>query len=101
VGKKLRAGFSDPEGAVLHSHDWNLPQPADRAEAHAGVLFLICTSEARAYDLGSGAHLGSIRVSRRSSHGRYFLTRGMLVHPRVGRADRETRKRIPSKLCPV
>ncbi|HEV7406103.1 MAG TPA: hypothetical protein VGO11_24365 [Chthoniobacteraceae bacterium] len=60
-------------GVLLRGFDLELAQPAVRAEVHGGVLYVICR-EAHAYDLVSGAHLGSCRVLRRLSHGRYFLS---------------------------
>ena len=62
------------DGTPVRIHDWLLPDTAQRAVAHGGVLFVVCTREARAYDLKSGEWLGSVKVSRRFSHGRYFCT---------------------------
>ena len=98
-GRHVACRIFEPKGALLHSHDWDVPYPAVRAEAHGGVLFLICTREARVYDLASGAHLGSIRVSRRLSHGRYFLTaEGWCILVWDGQAARLESVPLPSSV---
>ncbi|TCO90206.1 hypothetical protein EV701_111132 [Chthoniobacter flavus] len=61
------------EGALLHSHDWELTQPALRVDIRSDVIFVVCTDRAQVHDLKTGAMLSLAFLSPGNSHGRYFL----------------------------
>jgi len=61
------------EGALLHSHDWELTRPALRVDIRSDVIFVVCTDRAQVHDLRTGAMLSVAFLSPENSHGRYFL----------------------------